>query len=88
VNIKKIVLLGLEVTKVFFSLTDSRSKEYLNGSAKIKTVNGINRNVICLPHPGILMKKTDNNPWPSRFDKEISPTTKNEIERIKRACVV
>jgi len=33
------------------------------------------------------MKKTDKNPWSSRFDKEISPTAKNEIERMKRACV-
>jgi len=84
-NPKIIILLGLEVTKVFFSLTDSLSKEYLNGSTKNKTINGIDRNIICLPHPGILMKKTDKNPWPERFDKEISLTAKDEIEMIKKA---
>jgi uracil-DNA glycosylase len=84
-NPKIIILLGLEVTKVFFSLSDSLSKEYLNGSTKNKTINGIDRNIICLPHPGILMKKTDKNPWPERFDKEISLTAKDEIEMIKKA---
>jgi uracil-DNA glycosylase len=84
-NPKIIIILGLEVTKVFFNLTDSLSKEYLNGSTKIKSINGVDRNIICLPHPGILMKKTDNNPWPERFDKEISLTAKKEIEMIKKA---
>jgi len=41
-----------------------------------KLVNGITRNVICLPHPGILMKRTKENPWPSRLKKEISPRAK------------
>lgn len=82
---KVIILLGLEVTKMFFSLTDSISKQYLNGSTKTKTINGIDRNIICLPHPGILMKKTDQNPWPERFDKEISQTAKEEIEKIIEA---
>ena len=66
-------------------MSDSLSKEYLNGSTKNKTINGIDRNIICLPHPGILMKKTDKNPWPERFDKEISLTAKDEIEMIKKA---
>lgn len=84
-NPKIIILLGLEVTNVFFDLTDSLSKEYLNGSIKIKTINGIDRKIMCLPHPGILMKRTDSNPWPDRFDKEISVTAKNEIEKIRKA---
>jgi len=79
---KVIIILGLEVTKVFFSLTDSISKQYLNGSTKTKTINGIDRNIICLPHPGILMKRTDQNPWPERFDKEISLIVKGEIIKL------
>lgn len=86
-NPKIIILLGLEVTKVFFALTDSLAKEYLNGSIKTKTIKGIDRNIICLPHPGILMKNTDRNPWPEKFDKEISRTAKNEIEKIKKPGV-
>ena len=81
-NPKIIILLGVEVTKVFFDLTDTEAKDYLNGQAKIKTIKGIDRNVICLPHPGILMKKTDKNPWPERFEREISKKAKNEIKRI------
>lgn len=80
-----IILLGLEVTKVFFNLTDSKAIEYLDGSIKEKEVGGLIRNIICLPHPGILMKKTDRNPWPNRFEKEISLKAKSEIEKIKKA---
>lgn len=86
-NPKIIILLGQEVTKVFFDVTNLRSIEYLNGSATIKTINGIERNIICLPHPGILMKKTEKNPWPDQFDKEIAPTAKSEIERILKLGV-
>ena len=28
------------------------------------------------------MKKTEKNPWPERFEKEISLTAKREIEEI------
>jgi uracil-DNA glycosylase len=77
-----IILLGLEVTKVFFSLKDSESKEYLDGNIKTKMIDGIERNIICLPHPGILMKKSDANPWPQKFETEIAPNAKRVIEKI------
>jgi len=82
-NPKVIILLGVEVTKVFFSLTNNRAREYLYGNIKTKMLNGVSRNIICLPHPGILMKKTTRNPWPDKFDKDISITAKNEIKKIK-----
>ena len=84
-NPKIIILLGLEVTKVFFSLTDTTSLQYLNGSTKTKIINGIDRKIICLPHPGILMKKTEQNPWPERFYKEISLRAKGEILNLIQA---
>ncbi|MFC2093671.1 uracil-DNA glycosylase family protein [Bacteroidota bacterium] len=77
-----IILLGLEVTKVIFGISEKEAKEYLNGELKKKIIKSVERNFICLPHPGILMKKTKNNPWPDRFEKKITPRAKNEIERI------
>ena len=81
-NPKIIILLGLEVTQVFFSLKDSEAKRYLDGKIRTKIIDKIERNIICLPHPGILMKKSDTNPWPGRFEKEIAPNVKREIEKI------
>lgn len=80
-----IILLGLEVTKVLFNLTDIKAKDYLDGAIKNKEIGGLRRNIICLPHPGILMKKTVRNPWPIRFKNEISQKVKSEIGIIKNA---
>ncbi len=82
-NPQIIILLGIEVSKIFFKISNTIAKEYLNGSLKLKEINGIERKVICLPHPGILMKRTDTNPWPEKFEKEISVLAKSEIEKIK-----
>jgi|TARA_B100001971_G_C18136858_1_gene508129 uracil-DNA glycosylase len=84
-NPKVIILLGFEVTKVFFDLTDKKAKEYLNGYIKTKIINGVKRNIICLPHPGILMRKTKKNPWPDKFDKHISKIVKNKIKKLKKS---
>ncbi|MCR9290640.1 MAG: hypothetical protein NXI23_24980 [Bacteroidetes bacterium] len=80
-----IILLGMEVTKIFFGLSDKMAKEYLNGEIKVKEIKGTERKTICLPHPGILMKRTERNPWPDRFENEISIKAKKEIEKIKEA---
>jgi uracil-DNA glycosylase len=79
---KVIILLGVEVTKVFFNVSESKAKDYLDGNIREKLFNGVNRKVICLPHPGILMKKFDKNPWPERFEKEVSIKAKKAIESI------
>jgi len=79
-NPYNIILLGLEVTKVIFDLSDSKAKEYLDGNVYTKEICGVKRNFICLPHPGILMKRTDKNPWPERFENEISHRAKIEIK--------
>lgn len=77
-----IILLGAEVAKVVFNLSESKATEYLDGKARKKEINKLERNIICLPHPGILMKKAEKNPWPERFEKEISATAKSEIAQI------
>ena len=79
-----IILLGMEVTKVVFDLADNKAKEFLDGKNRFKNIRDVERNIICLPHPGILMKKTDRNPWPDRFENEISLKAKSEIEKIRK----
>jgi len=78
-----IILLGLEVTKVMFDVSDAEAKSYLDGNSRQMEINGILQNIICLPHPGILMKRTEKNPWPERFEREIAKIARSEIERLK-----
>ena len=77
-----IILLGVEVTKTIFQISENKAKSYLDGEIRLKKINGIDRNFICLPHPGILMKKFKKNPWPERFKNEIAPKAKTEIEKL------
>ena len=79
-NPKVIILLGIEVIKAIFTISDQKAKSYLDGETRIKEINGIERNFICLPHPGILMKKFERNPWPSKFENEIAPKAKKNIK--------
>ena len=82
---KIIIVLGYEAVKVLFRLSERKAKEYLNGEIIKIEIKGIERNIICLPHPGILMRNTKINPWPDRFKNEISIRVKKEIEKIKYA---
>lgn len=78
-----IILLGQEVAKAFFGVSNAIALKYLDGAIRQKEINGIERNIICLPHPGILMKKKmTKNLWPERFKNEIAEVAKREIERI------
>ncbi len=79
-----IILLGAEVTEVFFEISKKQSIEFLDGSVRTKLIDSTERQVICLPHPGILMKRTDKNPWPKRFEEEISVRARKEVERIRK----
>lgn len=51
-NPKLIILLGIEVTKNVLNVSKSKSKGYINGEIKTKLINDIERQFICLPHPG------------------------------------
>jgi uracil-DNA glycosylase len=78
-NPKVIILLGMEVTKVFFEVAGEEAKSYLNGEPRKKIIKDVIRNILCLPHPGILMKLGMNNHWPERFENEISINAKGFI---------
>lgn len=39
----------------------------MTGNVKKKTIKETERNIICLPHPEILMKKTEKNKWIEKF---------------------
>jgi len=83
-NPSLIILLGAEVTEVFFDKSNKEAIKHLDGSVQPKLINSTDRQVMCLPHPGILMKRTDKNPWPKRFEEEISVRARMEVEKIKR----
>ena len=78
-----IILLGQEVLQAVFGISASKALTYLDGAVREIEVNGRQRNVIFLPHPGILMKKTDRNPWPARFEREIAITASLENQKLK-----
>jgi uracil-DNA glycosylase len=78
-----IILLGIEVVKTIFQISDSGAIGFLDGKRKTKDIQGKLRNFICLPHPGILMKSSSQNIWPKRFDEKISWEAKNEIIKLK-----
>ena len=79
-----IILLGLEVTKIFFNISNKQAYEYLDGKIRHKEISSTERNIICLPHPGILMKKTSINPWPKKFNEEISINAKSGVANLKK----
>jgi hypothetical protein len=76
--------LGLEVIKNVLTISEAESKNNIDGTIKLKIINGTERKFICLPHPGILMKKFDKNPWPEIFIKEVAPKVKAIVEEIQK----
>jgi len=82
-NPKLIILLGLEVSKNIFNLSENSAKNYLNGEIQKKEINGTERDFVCLPHPGILMKIFDKNPWPERFKNKIAPQVKEVVNNFR-----
>ena len=85
-NPKVIILLGAEVTKAIFNVSLNDATSYLDGKSRTILTGGIERSFICLPHPGILMRHSENNPWPKRFEEIIAPTIREEFikKKIKR----
>jgi uracil-DNA glycosylase len=81
-----IILLGSEVTATFFNINSKEAIKKLNGEIEVIKIKGENRNVISIPHPGILMRNSENNPWPKRFLNEIAPKVKSNIAHLKKAA--
>lgn len=82
-NPKLIISLGIEVTKNLFQISVRKAKNYLDGEKREIKINGMMRNVVCLPHPGILMKNYEKNPWPKLFKNKIAPKVKLLVKKIK-----
>ena len=57
-NPKLIITLGQEVTSVFFHTSKKEALSLLSADISYMTFNKINRAVIALPHPGILMRNS------------------------------
>ena len=79
---KIVFLLGIEVTLILLGVSEAKAKSLLNGILGTSMIGSVNYNVICLPHPGILMKDYPTNPWPKRFKDEIVPTVLEELKRL------
>lgn len=77
-----IILLGAEVTASVMGVSEDKAKNYLDGN--IYQASNLGAKVICLPHPGILMRKNDpRNPWPERFVQVIAPTASAAIMSLR-----
>jgi uracil-DNA glycosylase len=73
---KVIILLGVEVTQAIFNESAAKATARLTGDVFTKE----NKNYICLPHPGILMR--GHTDWPEKFENEIAPKAKLNIEKL------
>lgn len=74
-------LLGAEVAGVCFELSQKRARETLDGSLRELSIAGVTCSVICLPHPGIVMRTSARNPWPERFHAEILPRARESLNQ-------
>ncbi|NPD47112.1 uracil-DNA glycosylase family protein [Lentimicrobium sp. S6] len=73
---KVIILLGVDVTQAIFKGSKTKSTTRLTG----EIFKNDNQNHICLPHPGILMRK--HTKWPERFRNDIAPLAKHNISNM------
>lgn len=76
------ILLGLEVVSILFGISEKAAKRLLDGHCRSLVIDGTELNAVCLPHPGIIMKRSATNPWPERFEREIRPTAYEELRRL------
>jgi uracil-DNA glycosylase len=81
-NPKVIILLGSEVIKSIFKVSEKEAREMMIGDMIQKEITWKTSNVICLPHPKFLMRKISKNPWPLKFQVSIAPKAKKEIAKI------
>lgn len=80
---RAVILLGLEVVSVLFGVSEGAAKLLLDGHCRSLVIDGTELNAVCLPHPGIIMKRSATNPWPERFEREIRPTAYEELRRLE-----
>ncbi|MBN1133256.1 MAG: hypothetical protein JXR52_06195 [Bacteroidales bacterium] len=83
-NPKVIILLGSEVIKTILDVSEKEARDMMIGEMFKKEISWKAFNIICLPHPKILMKKISKNPWPLKFEVSIAPMARKEIARLLR----
>lgn len=83
-NPSVIVLLGAEVVRALFQVSENTAKKYLYGDLKQAEFAGKMYKFICLPHPGILMRESNKNKWPELFKSKIAPNAKVLISDIRK----
>lgn len=81
-NPKVVFTLGTEVTSVLFNVSEKKAKSYLDGKLRTLTLENSSIPVICLPHPGIIMKPSARNQWPKKFEEEIIPAARGELIKL------
>lgn len=102
-----IILLGVEVTATVGGISEKPATAHLDGKPRPVVIGKQKVTAIALPHPGILMRHSkdnpltevignedpdilrqlEKNPWPERFAKEIAPTAKAEILKLRQAAM-
>lgn len=80
-----IILLGVDVACAVLTLKSDEAIKTLDGNVQSRTIKGKERNFICLPHPGILMRRQKGNDWPENFERSISKVAKANVKLLKEA---
>jgi len=77
---KLIITLGAEVAGVIHGVRSQAAQvKLLRPEVLSLTIEGVTAQVIHCAHPGILMRRADNNQWPERHVREFLPKIKRAI---------
>ena len=77
---KLVITLGAEVAGVIQGVrSQSAQVKLLKPEVSTMTIEGVAVEVIHCAHPGILMRRAENNPWPERHVREFLPKIKRAI---------
>ena len=79
-----VILIGPEVASSVLGISEEQAMVLINGMAYRHTVGAHEVNVISLPHPNMLIRRSKQNEWPEKFQNVIAPTAKKEIQRLKK----
>ncbi|HDR67900.1 MAG TPA: hypothetical protein ENN61_02490 [Bacteroidaceae bacterium] len=79
-----IILLGSEVIRTILDVSETEARKMMMGEMFDMEISWKAYNIMCLPHPKILMKKISKNPWPLKFEVSIAPQARKEIKKLLR----
>ena len=78
-----IILLGPLVASSLLLISEKEAQKLLTGEVIEKSIIWKDSSFICLPEPEVLTKRTTKNPWPLKFEINIGPRARKEIERLR-----